>query len=358
MARDDVVAAMRLQAEWCRMLGSPLYQAMLDRAADDLAAGGAVDAVVGDWPGDPAADAVALRFLGAIHRAVLDGQAPALAAHYPSAGGTPAFPAAWEALRAYVAANVARLRAAVAAGPPQTNEVQRSAVLLAGFHRVASWSGLPLRLLEIGASAGLNLHWDRYRHELGSHRWGPAGAPVVLRVAWHGPAPSLAASIRIASRAGCDLAPLDPADRDTALRLAAFVWPDQSARLAQLRAALAVAAADRVRVEAASADAWLAAALSRPADGVATVVYHSIVWQYLPAAVQADIVATLERAGAAAAPVAPLAWLRLELGASGFELRLTRWPDGEETLLGRAQPHGREVWWAEAGAAGAGPRCE
>src|SRR5205823_13158838 len=36
----------------------------------------------------------------------------------------------------------------------------------------------PLQLLEIGSSAGLNLHWDRWRYESGLTSWGSPDAPV------------------------------------------------------------------------------------------------------------------------------------------------------------------------------------
>lgn len=100
------------------------------------------------------------RVMGALHRLALAGDAPALAAHYPSTGGRFEPEGAWRALldaaRAHSPAIRARLRSNV-----QTNEVQRCAVLLGGFLRVASATGLPLRVREVGSSAGLNLLFDR-----------------------------------------------------------------------------------------------------------------------------------------------------------------------------------------------------
>jgi hypothetical protein len=56
---------------------------------------------------------------------------------------------------------------------PQTNEVRRSAVLLPGFLTIAAETGLPLRILELGASAGLNQLWDRRHYRLGEiGEWG------------------------------------------------------------------------------------------------------------------------------------------------------------------------------------------
>jgi len=81
-------------------------------------------------------------------------------------------------------------------------------------------------------------------------------------------------------------------------------------------------------------------------DGTATVVYHSIVWQYLPLATRERIVTTLSGVGARATERSPLAYLRMEPGDDptlGAELRLTSWPPARTELLARSGYHGRPV---------------
>ena len=128
--------------------------------------------------------------------------------------------------------------------PPQTNEVGRAAALIGGLlHLVADNDDRPLRLVEIGASAGLNLRADRFRVELADGRSvGPAGSPVVLRDPWQGPLPPLRPRLVVVERLGCDVAPLDPATTEGRLRLTSYVWPDQLERLDRLRGALQLAA--------------------------------------------------------------------------------------------------------------------
>ncbi|HEY8495033.1 MAG TPA: DUF2332 domain-containing protein [Myxococcota bacterium] len=346
LSRDALAAAFRTQARGCQQAGSPIYAELLSRAADDLEAGGPFAEIVADYRGQPILDALPLRVFGAIHGLVLDGEAPELAAYYPSAGGTFEPEGAWRALLALARARTEELRRAAVERRVQTNEVRRSAALLGGFLHVARATGLPLRLLEVGASAGLNLCWDRYHYRLGPHRWGDASARVTIESDWSGAAPDLGAPVRVASRAGCDVAPIDVRDPIQRRRLESFVWPEQLDRLAALRGAMAAAQADPPRLEAARAGDWVARELAAPVPGTATVLFHSVVWWYLPEEERARVDADVRAAGKRATREAPLAWLRME-GArvEEAELRLALWPTGEDQLLARVHWHGAWVAW-------------
>src|SRR5689334_15213966 len=165
----DLAEAFRRQAGYCDALGSPLWAHMMRHAARDIDDGGAIGRLLADWEGDLQLGALALRLFGGIHYLALSRRAPALAQRLPSTGGAPGHET-WPVVLAAAQANEPLLRRALAS-PPQTNEVARSAVLLGGFLRVAERTGLPLRIREVGSSAGLNLAWDRYAYELGPHRW-------------------------------------------------------------------------------------------------------------------------------------------------------------------------------------------
>jgi hypothetical protein len=343
--RTNLLECLRLQAAACAALGSPFYAALLPRVQDDVVAGGPLWSVLHPYAGLPFEAAVALRLLGAVHRLVLAGRAPALARHYPSTGGDGDADGAWPAFRALVGSHAAAL-APVLEHPPQTNEVGRAAALVGGFLRVAAEGGLPLRLLELGASAGLHLRFDGYRYEAGAQAFGDPGSPVRFVDWWDG-VPPLDARCTVAARAGCDARPVDASSAGGRLALEAYVWPDQRERLALLRGALAVAARVPAPIERAGAAGWLASQLARPAAGVTTVVFHAIVWQYLADAERASVRGTLAAAAARATPDAPLAWLRFEPSADKRhgEVRLVRWPGGEEVLLATAGYHGRPVRW-------------
>ena len=146
-------------------------------------------------------------------------------------------------------------------------------------------------------------------------------------------------------RRGCDAQPLDlasDADRETLL---ACTWPDQAERFAQLEAALSVAAEDPVAIDRAPAAEWLERRLVEPRPGVATVVFQSLVLQYLDDDQRSRVRAAIEAAGAAATARAPLAWLRMEPGGDLADVRLRTWPGGEGVLIARAGYHGRPVRW-------------
>jgi hypothetical protein len=333
----------RLQAHYCQVLDSPLYEYLLKEAADDFERGGPTARVLAAHEADEAKTMLSLRFMGAVHRAVLRGEAPELAAFYPSAGGNVDLDRVWPVF-AGALDQLEHLQDDIRAGV-QTNEVARSAALLGGFLLVAQGTGLPLRVLEVGASAGLNLRFDRFRYETGDHAWGDETSPVRLSGIIEGDSFPWQAAAEVAERRGCDASPLDPASDQDALLLRSFVWPDQVERFELLSAALDFARSEAVEIEKADAGEWTASQLERPADGRATVVIHSLVMMYLSDESRQSMIGAIEDAGARASETAPLAWLRMELGGDEAEVRLTTWPGGEDRLIARAGYQGRSVHW-------------
>jgi hypothetical protein len=171
---ERLALRLRRQAAWCAELGSPLYASLLEKSADDLEVKGPVWQVLRGFEDEPGTAAIALRLMGAVHRLVLDETLADLARHYPSTGGEGDLHATWPLFRQALIDHIDDIRKLLANGC-QTNEVGRSAALLGGFLDVAHRTNLPLRILEIGASAGLNLRWDRYRYESAE---GASGRPV------------------------------------------------------------------------------------------------------------------------------------------------------------------------------------
>ncbi|HUZ11328.1 MAG TPA: DUF2332 domain-containing protein [Caulobacteraceae bacterium] len=356
MENDPIQSSLLSQSEVCASFGSRFYAGMLRRAAADP---GAARGLFAPWRGEPVerlmAAAAPLRFLGALHELALAGEDPVLSAAFRPALDAEA---AWAAALGAIAPRRERL-AAFMAHEPQTNEVRRSACLLPGFLTVAAATRLPLRCLEVGASAGLNQLWDRfhYRYDGEAWRWGDPAAALELSADWRGAAPPPHVRLAVAARAGCDRKPLDLARPDQRRRLKAYIWPDQAERLARFDAAADLALAAGVRVEAADAADW-ALVHAAPREGVATVLYHSIFWQYLDGATQAALAAAMSRHGAAATAAAPLAWLAMEprTGTSfPIELTLTLWPGGETRHLASVHAHGAWVDWRGQGAAALSP---
>jgi hypothetical protein len=344
-SRETLVDSFRGQARGCAATGSAIYAELLERAAADLGQDGIFADLVSRYRGHPVLDAMPLRLLGRAHALVLSGEAPALARFYPSVGGRYESEGAWRALLDLAEVRRDDLRDAASHWRVQTNEVRRSAMLLPGFLRVAARTGLPLRIREIGASGGLNQFFDRYRYELGPHRWGDPRSPLVLTADWDGPAPDLASPLRVADRRGCDVAPIDLRDPAEQVKLQSFIWPEQLDRLERLRAAIAVAAANPPVIDAVPAGDWVERHVA-PEPGAATVLFHSVVWFYIPEAERDRIARTMESAGASATEAAPLAWLRME-GArvEEAELRLRLWPNGDDVLLAGVHYHGASVRW-------------
>ena len=335
--------ALELQAAGCEMLGSLVYGRLLTEILSDYDRGGLTAELLDGRSDRPIHDAIPLRLLGAVHRIVLRGDAPDLAAVYPSAGGFDDGRSVLEPFLATVRVHRDEVEAGMHKGV-QTNEVGRAALLVGGFSLVSRRFGLPLDLLEVGASAGLLLRWDAYRYETpAGDELGDPASPLCFDDVWKA-APPLS-PVTVGDRRGVDIAPLDATDADDRLTLLSFVWPDQSARFTRLRSALDLAAKRPVTIDHQDAGEWLAAHLPERRDGTTTVVYHSIVWQYLPRPTKDMARAALAEAGEGASTSSPLAWLRMEPAGAVADLRLTTWPGGEEELLATASYHGADVEW-------------
>lgn len=217
------------QATYCSAFGADLTARLLRRLPDCISPNSALGQRITNWPGDPApeADNLPLRLAGGLHALLLSAKARDLAPIYRSGAMADAeLPAV---LRSVLQRHDAELTAFIA-NAPQTNEVRRAAGLVAAAH----W----LKASELGASAGLNLVFDRFHLAVGQG-YGPPDSPVQLTPKWQGSLPP-AAPYLLRDAQGCDLAPLDLRQKQDLLRLHAYIWADQPERRARTDAAISL----------------------------------------------------------------------------------------------------------------------
>ncbi len=289
-----------------------LYAHLMRAMATDWEEGGPVRAICVGWEDAPHGSVVQLRLLAGLFRIVLTGRAVPLEPFYPCLGGQVDPTRAWPAVRRVLSANVEELREALAIAP-QTNEVGRSNALLAGILAAITRSGLRrVRLLEPGASAGLNLLVDRFRFVNAGWAYGPEDSPVLLADGVRGVVQPV--DFDVVERRGCDLAPVGTSSADGQLRLRSFVWPFHVERHARLSAALRVAADEPPVVDVAAAGEWLERELVGECSGdVLTVVWQSITRLYWPADETARVAAAISEA----ATRRPIAHVCMEYDSAG-----------------------------------------
>ncbi len=310
--------------------------------ADRLQTGTPVADRVLSWPGDigSSGQSVPLRLAGALHRLVLAGlDAPLTAAYPPNMVDDDRL---WAAVSNALDSHAPRLLDWLAS-PPQTNELRRASVLIAAGHRLTAAHQLPIMLSELGASAGLNLNWDRFALDIAGHRLGPPDARVRLSPNWTGQLPERSRP-EVVDKRGVDLRPVDLENEHDRLRLLSYLWPDQPDRMALTENAISL---PRPPVDRADAIDWLETRLTQQPEGTLHLVYHTIAWQYFPKEAQQRGTALLAEAGQKATETRPLAHLSMEADGDGpgAGLTLTTWPGGAQLPLGRADFHGRWVDW-------------
>jgi len=342
----------RAQARACEQLGSPMYAELLSALADDLEAGGATAHVLRGHEDDPGPSGLALRLAGSIHRLVLAGRADELTGFYPTTGGTWGAPGV-SAVAEFLERRGDDVRPFLDQAP-QTNEVGRAAALVGGLLVVAARWPLPVRLFEIGSSGGLNLQADRFRISGDQEAaWGDPSSPVVLDGAWVGAGlPDV--SLDVVERGGSDVHPVDVTSEAGRLTLTSYVWPDMTARHARLAGAIELARSRPVPVERADAASYVERL--RLVPGTVTVLWHSVMWQYVPPQQQHRVTARLSTLGASATADSPLVHLfaeptrRTPDDEHRFWVCAETWAggeasDGERVFLGRMAPHGLPVTW-------------
>jgi hypothetical protein len=309
-----VAGHFREQAQACASLGSPMYAQLVDRLADDIDAGGATAQVLEGHEDDPGPSALALRLVGTVHRLVLERRAGELATCYPSVGGTWDLETAWPLLERLLREEADAIREGLEQAP-QTNEIGRAAALMGGLLRVGESYRLPLRLMEIGSSGGLNLNADRFAYtEADEVLQGPLDSPVRLTDCWRGRPVVPWPDLEVVERLGSDLAPVDVATTEGRVRLTSYVYVELG-------------------------------------EGSTTVLWHSVMWQYLDASDQQAVTARIEELGAAATPESPFAHLAVEParrtpGADHeFLVALRLWPGGELRVIGATVGHGIPTTW-------------
>lgn len=318
-----------------RALGSPFVASVLAAGERQLARAPRTAALIAGWPGDPAADALAMRFNGALHAIARRGDDPALRRLYARHGGD------FDAVIGRTMAAEDGFIAQWMRLPPQTNEVGRAGAIMAALMTLRGEHDLPVELLELGASAGLNLNLAHYAYDLGGVVAGCGTSPVQIRPEWRGP-PPVARPVDIVAARGVDLRPLVAADPAAQERLLAYVWADQPERAERLRHALAIATECAPWIDRDDIVRWLPAELARPPrPGTCRVVVHAMALQYCSPAARASVLAAF-----AEAPY-PLARIGFEWTdpRDAVHLTLTTYPGGTTRLLATCHAYGHWIDW-------------
>lgn len=327
--RVSITEALTWQHDYVSRSGSPTAALILRAVLDDCAASGPLSGIL---PARPRfSDLPGLRVMAAVHWLALERRAPAVALWLPTLGGQGPRTAADE--RAFGRAVVRALLddrdvlEGSMARTPQTNETGRAALLRCALSREDA--GRPVRLHEMGASAGLNLRADLL-----------PGAPGLEA----GPLP------RIVLRRGCDLDPVDVTTTEGRTLLSSYIWVDDVDRFTRLARAMEIARGTPAHLVRMDAAAFVATMAVEP--GTTTVLWHSAMWIYLPSETRTAVEAAIRALGSTASADAPFVHVSWEWDDSGapdgmFELQVTRWAgtsdDGVPRTIAVGRSHGGDV---------------
>ena len=238
------------------------------------------------------------------------------------------------------------LREFVASQGVQTNEVQRSWVLLPLLLRVAERTGAEtFDLVELGPSAGLNLVWDRYAYRYEAGEWGREHAVLSFEGEERRPVPGelLRLEPRVRERIGIDRAPIDVTKEDGARLLRSFVWAGQDDRMRRLDQAIEAVRSDPPELVEGDYVAELPKVLAAQSTDALTVVFQTASFGYIGDEGRARVREVLEETGERRA----LAFISTGKPREGDDwgLRIVYWPGGDREFAGHADFHGSWLRW-------------
>ncbi|MEO8954100.1 MAG: DUF2332 domain-containing protein [Ktedonobacteraceae bacterium] len=321
---------------------SPLYEHLSTQIARDPEI---LELATYARPGQPVPNLL----FGAVQFLLLQGVQHPLAAFYfsiPASSSKQTDP--YQLFRSFCFEHWAEIQQLVATHLVQTNEVRRCACLLPAFALVARRTQRrPLSLVEIGASAGLNLLWDQYGYDYGeSQRCGSEQASVQLHCTLRGDKrPALPTTFPpVASRVGIDLNPIDVHDPTATLWLRALIWPEHDKRVQLLTNALAVARQHTPTVLAGDALALLPDVMAAIPGDTTLCFYHTfVINQFSPVARKQLAALFAHEATKRDLYVVSIAWQVGELPI----LWLFSYEAGvkTETMLARCSGHARWMEW-------------
>jgi hypothetical protein len=238
------------------------------------------------------------------------------------------------------------LRGFVATQGVQTNEVQRSWILLPLLLRVARRTGADeFDLVELGPSAGLNLVWDRYHYRYEAGAWGLEDAVLSFDGEERRPVPGdllqLEPSVR--GRVGIDRSPIDVTTEEGARLLRSFVWAGQEGRMRRLDQAIEAVRADPPELVAGDYVEELPEVLAAQPTDALTLVFQTASFGYIGDEGRARVRSVLEEAGEKRS----LAFISTGKPREGEDwgLRIVYWPGGDREFAGHADFHGSWLSW-------------
>ncbi len=338
-----VIAHFEQRARVCDQQGAHFTAALMRAIARSASTDTQCGTLILNWPSRPDTDALALRACSALHLLSLRGSCPDLMGCFPPNRCTD------EHLLKTVQNTMKRFDSFIAERlkvPPQTNEINRCAILVAALARISRDMALPLDVIELGASGGLNLLFNEFTYRFRDGQQETPGSDLAITPEMLGSVPDLSEPFEVRSAEGCDLYPIDVTTDDGATELMSFVWPDQHVRLHRLQHAIEVARTHRPIVWRESADRFLERKLADRPDGACLVVFSSLFWQFASDDVQRSIKTSLDLHGKEATSSRPFAWIEIEgqgKHSTLVDTTLRYWPGQNSIRLAESDYHASRI---------------